>query len=317
MTIKDTFRMKASMINRLTILLLITMAYTFVPQKVEASEWDSTTVEAMAQRAEETVQRAFKVLWDFKLEFDLADTVRDPDHTGVIGMEYSSVTTTIGYEYAKELSTKPGWAGWLVRELTKHEIWKGADVAISMSGSFPALNIAVLAALQELDADVSCISSVGASSYGANEPGFSWPEIERLLSEERVLKVGSSAVTLGGTGDRGREWSDYGQDIAMRSVKQSLLPLIKPTSLRDAIRKRIRLYGNPQDYFCYINIGGGQASLGGGARMRFDRGGWYFEPLPNKGEPNGVMDRFLDDGVPCLNLLFLDDLDKREGITAR
>ncbi|HHE46689.1 MAG TPA: poly-gamma-glutamate system protein [Bacteroidetes bacterium] len=305
------------MINRLAILLLTVTVYVFVPQKVEADEWDSTAVAAMARRAEETVRRAYGVLWDFKLQFDLADTVRDPGHTGVMGEEYSPVTTTIGYEYAKELSTKPGWAGWLVRELAEHGIWKGADVAVSMSGSFPALNIAVLAALQELGADVNCISSVGASSYGANEPGLSWPEMERLLREEHVLKIGSSAVTLGGTGDRGLEWNDYGMDMAMRSVKRSLLPLIKPTSLRDAIRKRIRFYGNPRDYFCYINVGGSQASLGGGARMRFDRGGWYYEPLPRKGDPSGVMDRFLADDVPCLNLLFLERLDKREGITSR
>ncbi len=304
-------------LDYLTRYFLSIVAITVISTVAPAEEWDSTAVEQKALRAEETVQGAYKVLWDFKLEFDLADTVRDPDHTGVMGVEFSPITTTLGYPEAKLLSTKPGWASWLVRQLASSGIWEGAKVAVTMSGSFPALNIAVFAALQEFNANVKCISSVGASSWGANEPGLSWPELERILKEEGALRIGSSAVTLGGTADKGRELSDYGYEMEMKAVKRSLLPLIKPTSLRDAIKKRMRFYGHPGDYFCYINIGGGQASLGGGAKMRYNRGGWYFEPLPSKGNPEGVMDKFLKAGVPCLNLLFLEKLDSRERITER
>ncbi len=301
----------------LTRFILTIAAITVIPTGVPAEEWDSTAVELKVRRAEETVQGAYKVLWDFKLEFDLADTIRDPDHTGVIGVKFSPITTTLGYPEAKLLSAKPGWAGWLVRQLASSGIWEGAKVAVTMSGSFPALNIAVFAALQEFNANVKCISSIGASSWGANEPGLSWPELERILKEEGALRFGSGAVTLGGTADKGQEMSDYGYEMEMKAVKRSLLPLIKPTSLRDAIKKRMRFYGHPGDYFCYINIGGGQASLGGGAKMRYNRGGWYFEPLPTKGDPDGVMDKFLKAGVPCLNLLFLEKLDSQERITER
>ena len=302
------------MMKRL-IVFTILMAIASIHSVVFAQEYSPDQIDEMAERAAMTVRKAYKVLWDFRLEFGMADTIRDPGRTGVIGYQFSEVTTTIGYEDAKELSTEPGWAGWLVRELAGHGIWKRADVAVCMSGSFPALNIAVFAALQELGVHAKAISSVGASSYGANEPGFSWPEMERLLYEEGVLKIRSSAVTLGGTGDRGAELGDYGMEIAMKSVKRSLLPFIKPTSLRDAIKKRMRFYGLPRDYFCYINVGGTQASIGGGATMRFDRGGWYLNHLALKGDPPGVMDRFLQDGVPCLNLLFLERLDRTERIT--
>ncbi len=297
--------------------LLIATILVLLPIAVATGEWDSTAVEAMAKRAEETVQEAFKVLWKFRLEFDLADTVRDLEHTGVIGIEHSPITTTIGYKDAKELATRSGWAGWLVRELAGSNIWSGANVAVSFSGSFPALNIAVLAALQELEANVTCVSTVGASSWGANEVGLSWPEMERLLREEGVLKVGSNAVTLGGTGDRGAEWEEYGIKMAMKSVKRSGLPFVDARSLRDAITKRMRFFGHPGEYFCYINVGGGQATVGGGARLRFNRGGWFFEPLKHKGNPDGVMDRFLAAGVPCLNLLFLKELNKYERITSQ
>ncbi|MCF7810680.1 poly-gamma-glutamate system protein [bacterium] len=286
-----------------------------MPVQTDAKDWNSVDVEILSQSAEITVKKAFRFMWETRLSIDLADTVRDPSQTGIIGIEHSPITTTMGYREAKDLSTKPGWAAWIVRELTAHGIWKGANIAVSFSGSFPALNIAVLAALQELDADVVGISAIGASSWGANEPGLTWPEIERLLREENILKVSSSAVTLGGTGDRGAEWGDYAMDLAMQSVKRSALPFIDPRSLSDAINKRMRFYGSPQDYFCFINVGGGQATMGGGSKIRFNHGGWFFDPLPYKGDPDGVMDRFLKEGIPCLNLLYLEGLDNRERIT--
>jgi len=288
----------------LTIPLTVVASPTYSPEQVAV----------MSERAENTVREAYKLLWDLKMEYHRADAERDTGHTGVIGVEYSALTSTLGYEDAKELSTKPGWASWLVKQLAERGIWEHAEVGVSMTGSFPALNIAVLATLQELHADVKCISSIGASSYGANEIGFSWPEIERLLREEGILKVGSSAVTLGGTGDRGAEWNGEAMDLALRAVKRSLLPLIKPVNLRDGVTKRMLFYGDATKYFCFINVGGSQATLGAGAVMRFNRGGWFLEPLALKGDPNGVMDSFLDAGVPCLNLLFLRELNLKENI---
>lgn len=283
-------------------------------QVLYAQEWAPDEVEAMADRAEKTVLKAYELLWMVNQRIDMADTVRDPRHTGVIGEEFSPLTTTMGYREAKDLSTMPGWAGWLVRNLTFHGIWKGADVAVAFSGSFPGLNIAVLAALQELGADVVGISSVGASSWGANVVGLSWPEMERLLREEGILKKTSGAVSIGGTGDRGAELSDYGLDLAMKAVKNSRLPFIDSINLRDSIKKRKLFYGSIGRYFCYINVGGNQASMGGGAHIRFDHGGWYFEPSETRGDPDGVMDAFLAMGVPCLNLLYLEGLNSRERI---
>lgn len=278
------------------------------------AEWSDAEINAMASRAEATVQQAYKFLWNYRLLQDMADPVRDPGHTGVIGVEYSPLTTTLGYEDAKELSTRPGWAAWLVNNLAQRGIWADADIAVSLSGSFPGLNIAVLAALQELNIDVKGVCSVGASSYGANEIGFSWPEMERLLREEKILRVGCSAVTLGGTSDHGAERDEYSSSLALEAVRRSGLPMLKAVSLRDAVKKRSRFYGDPKDYVCYINVGGGHASLGGGPKVRYNQGGWYFEPLFEKGNPDGVMDIFLNAGVPCLNLLYLDNINKRERI---
>ena len=138
--------------------------------------------------------------------------------------------------------------------------------------------------------------------------------MERLLREEGVLTVGCSAVTLGGAGDRGAEWTGLAMDLAVQPVKRSRLPLLKPRNLRDAILKRARFYGHSSDYVCYINVGGGQASLGGGPSVRYDRGGWYFAHPAVKGSPEGMMDKFLSAGVACLNLLYIERLNAAENI---
>jgi len=299
---------------RLLWLIISIISICFVSSS-NTAEWSDEQIETMAKNAEATVRQAFDFIWEYRLEIDLADTVRDPQRTGIIGVEYTSLTTTIGYIDAKEISIQPGWAAWLVRDFALRGLWPQANVAVSFSGSFPALNLAVLAALQELDCDVKGICSIGSSSWGANEIGLSWPEMERMLREEGILKVGCSAVTLGGTGDRGAEWNEYAIALAMDAVKRSRMPLLMPKNLRDAIKKRRRFYGDPADYACYINIGGNHASIGGGKKIRYHHGGWYYEPPKEKGSPNGVIDLFLKVDVPCLNLLYIEEMDKKYSIT--
>lgn len=274
-------------------------------------------IASLAQNAETIVWEGFRVVWEERLRLDMADSLRDTSKTGMIGLEYTPLTSTLGNEVAKELSTRHGWASWILRQLIAKGVKRGDRIAISMTGSFPALNLAALAALQTLGVQVTGIASIGSSSWGANEIGFSWPEIERLLVAKGTLKVSCSAVTFGGTGDRGLEWDETTGKLAMQAVKRCGLPLLKPRNLRDAVKKRMLFYGKPEKFACFINIGGGQATLGAGAKMRYTRGGWFVEPLGVKGDPDGVMDKFLEAGIPCLNLLYLDDLNRREGILQR
>ena len=275
---------------------------------------DEQSIAELGRRAETTVWKGCSIVWQARIRADMADTTHDSLKTGMIGVEFTPITTTLGYENAKELSTRPGWASWIVDQLVRRGVKAGDKVAVSMTGSFPGLNLAVLAALQELDVEVRGISSVGSSSWGANEPGFTWPEIEGYLQSQDVLRVGSGAITFGGTGDRGLEWSESETAIAAEVVRKSGLPLLKPRHLRDAVERRMLFYGKPKKYKALINIGGGAATLGGGAKLRFVRGGWFDEPLGLHGSPNGVMDIFLKAGVPCLNLLYLDDMNRRYGI---
>lgn len=286
--------------------------------QVSVSSLPSTlTLEQQIKDAEDLVRRAFDKVWRWKWEAGLADTVRDSLHTGMIGEEWTPLTTTLGNEEAKWLSIQPGWAGFLVKELTAIGVKPGDTVAISMTGSFPALNLATLAACQTLGLAVVAISSLGSSQFGANQPGFTWPEIEYRLRQEGVLRVGTTLLTFGGTGDRGAEWSEEARNLAEECALKTPWQLLKPRNLRQAIRMRLLHYGALHRYKCFINIGGNQATLGGGARQRYNRGGWFYKLPSGKSDPAGVIDYFLTEGIPCLNLLHLEELNQRFSIVNR
>ena len=61
---------------------------------------------------------------------------------------------------------------------------EGDPVAVSFSGSFPALNIAVYAAIRTLNLKPTIISSVSGSQWGANDPAFLWIDMEHFLKAE-------------------------------------------------------------------------------------------------------------------------------------
>ena len=71
-------------------------------------------------------------------------------------------------------------------------------MAVSFSGSFPALNIAVLSAARVLDLHPVIISSVGSSMYGANQPEMTWLDMERILADKGLFPYRSNAASLGG-----------------------------------------------------------------------------------------------------------------------
>ncbi|MFN3820754.1 MAG: poly-gamma-glutamate system protein [bacterium] len=286
-------------------------------QVPSSSSISSLPIEQQMKDAEDLVRQAFAKVWQWKAEAGIADTMKDSLRTGMIGEEWTPLTTTLGNEEAKWLSVQPGWAGFLVKELSALGVKSGDTVAISMTGSFPALNLATLVACQTLGLAVVSISSLGSSQYGANQPGFTWPEIEYRLRQEGFLHLGTTLLTFGGTGDRGAEWSEEARQLAEECALKTPWQLLKPHNLRQAIRMRLLHYGDLSRYKCFINIGGNQATLGGGARQRYNRGGWFYKLPPGKSDPAGVIDYFLQKGIPCLNLLHLEELNQKFRIVNR
>lgn len=262
---------------------------------------------------------AMRSLYYHKVAHGLDDDMLDPNQTGVIGVEFSSITSTTGSLKAKRTGANPDFAAYIVRELVDHGITKRDTVLVTMTGSFPGVNLAVLAALETMGIPSVRISSLGASSYGANQESFTWLDMEDALYVERKLEKRSDFVTLGGTGDVGGGLPEEGRYRLRHTAERLGYKMTEARSLRRQSALRRKLLGSPERYKLLINVGGNQAMLGKGKEGRELPGGWI-DPTSfayRDGDStsfDGIVFDFLADGIPVLNLLHIEDIANTAGI---
>ena len=120
----------------------------------------------------------------------------DPAYSGLIGSFVTPVTTDAGELEAKRTSINPNFAAVIVHLLKKEKVKEGDAVAVGFSGSFPAINISVCAAIAALHLKPIIISSVGASQWGANDPKFLWIDMENFLYSQGVFPFHSAAASM-------------------------------------------------------------------------------------------------------------------------
>jgi poly-gamma-glutamate system protein len=154
------------------------------------------------------------------------DPEDDPAGSGLIGLPISPVTSDAGDLRAKQTSINPNFAAVVVDLLKEAGVKEGDRVAVSMSGSFPALNIVVYAALQTMNLNPTIIISLGASQWGANDPEFLWIDMEDLLYKEKIISFRAVAASIGGRNDTGRDMSDAGRNQIKKAIQQHGLKLI-------------------------------------------------------------------------------------------
>jgi len=193
--------------------------------------------------------------------------------------------------------------------------------AASFSGSFPGLNLAVMCAAQALGVELVAASSVTASSWGATDPGFTWPELESRLVAGGLLRRASAAVSPGGDGDLALGLDEGGRalarEIAVRCARRLQARLIEPADFESAIRIRLEVFdaaraGRP--IAAFINVGGTEAALGRSTAILKVRNGWL-PPVPFDVAPDrGLVARMVEQGVPVLHVLNVRDLASRWGI---
>ena len=238
----------------------------------------------------------------------------------LIGSEIGPLVTTLGEIEAKRVSVSPAWPRALVLEFDRAGLRRGDVIAASFSGSFPGINLAVVSASQAMGLQLIAVSSVTASSWGATEPGFTWPELEARLAAAGVLQRASVAVSAGGDSDRAldldEESRSLARGIAARSARELGARLLEPAGFDEAIRGRIEAFdaaraGRP--IAAFVNVGGTQAALGRSTAILKVRNGWIgaaFDFSPGR----GLVARMAEQGVPVLHILNVRDLALRWGI---
>ncbi len=268
-------------------------------------------------RAAQTALEAMRVVKTERLRRGIpVDVDADPAGSGLIGELLSPVTTNIGHTGAKQTSVNPNFAAVMVHLFKEANVSEGDTVAIGMSGSFPAMNIAVLAAVEALKLRPLIISSAGSSQWGANHPDFMWPDMEKLLADTHVLPFRSIAVSPGGVDDRALGLSKAGKKMLRDAIERNETPPLDPKSYTDGIEQRMALFrqhAGDADIRAYVNVGGGTTSVG--TRV----GKEMFKPGLNTDPPRGpavdsVMSRFAQAGVPIIHVIQIDELAERYGL---
>lgn len=245
------------------------------------------------------------------------DSQLDPTGSGLIGVEDSDLTTTLGDLRAKQLSTRPEFAGLIVHWLRRAGVHPGDRVALTLTGSFPGLNLAAMSACAALQLQPIIISSVGSSSYGANIPGFTWLDMERHLYDRGVLPWRSGHVSLGGIIDTEGGLDGQGLDLGRRAIAAhgaAFLDEGGAPRVQVDIERRWKLYtaeGLPR---AYINVGGAVTALGWVPEAALLGNGLIGRAPSVRSELRGLIFRMHEAGVPVIHLLNVERLAARHHV---
>ena len=237
----------------------------------------------------------------------------DINKTGMIGLDYSYITTTIGNLEAKRTSTNPNMAAVVVDMLNELKLQPGDRVAVNCSGSFPALNIAVMCAIQELELEPYLITSLGASTHGANDPEFTYPDMEYFLVQQGLLEHSSDLFSIGGMEDLGKEMPPELVDSMVSRIKSYGYPLFYDEDLIHNVLARYERYCAGGDVKCFINVGGNDVSFGD-SNVMIHVGGGILTHLPEKDNSTGLVQLFLKSGTPVIHLLNIKSIATEYGL---
>lgn len=238
----------------------------------------------------------------------------DPNRTGLIGVEWTPATTTLGSLAAKRTGTNPNLAAVLVRWLHDAGVGEGSAVAVGASGSFPGLTLATVIAVQALGGRPVTLTSVAASSWGANAPAFTWLDMEAALAQAG-LALRSAGASLGGDGDTGTGLDRGAREQLLAAIARAGVPLLSGDTLSERVAVRMALYeraaGRPAAAF--VNIGGAAVNTGTCLGILGLRPGVHRTLPPCRGEP-GVLWQMSARGVPVVHLLHVEGIAAALGL---
>jgi poly-gamma-glutamate system protein len=245
------------------------------------------------------------------------DPASDINVTGLIGIEASPITTTMGNLEAKRTTANPNIAGLLVRLLADAGVKEGDVVAVGASSSFPALVVAVLSAARALDVEPLLICSLGASQWGANDPRFDGLDVLRCLERGPGPRGTILALAVGGEDDKGGDLTPEGRKLLQDRIRAAGLPAVEEPDLERNVEHRVRIYlegAAGRRIGAFINVGGSWANIGTDASvLRVAPGLSRIAEIPAAGS-RGVLQEMASRGVPVIHLLNIKGLAAAHGL---
>lgn len=246
------------------------------------------------------------------------DKENDPEASGLIGQEFTLITTDRGVLESKLTAVNPNFAAVFVQYFHDLGLKPGDAVAVGMTGSFPSLNICLISAAEEMGLRPIPITSVGASMWGANDPKFTWLDMERFLHERGLISTRSVAASLGGSNDRGRGLSPKGRTLLREAISRNGIPLIERPILEQAVDRRIAVYDSVAaaagGVKAYVNIGGSSASIGNTQSANLIPAGVNTRLRPYNWAQRGVLHHYAKKHVPVIHILNIERIAETYGL---
>lgn len=267
--------------------------------KIKAS---SIMKEAINAIRNEKIDRGFEI-----------DTSSDINSTGMIGEEFTFITTTLGNIESKRTSINPNFGAVVVDMFLELGLKKGDIVAANFSSSFPAINIAVLSAMEAMELKGIVISSIGSSSYGGNITDFTYIDMEMFLHKKNILSNKSKAFSLGGADDVGKEMEEDTVLKILRRLENYDIDYINIDNIEENIKFRFNNYYNDKKIKAFVNVGGNLVSFGKGSSITYVNGG-IITSIPNKTNDIGLAQMFLNNNIPVIHFLNIKDLAVKYGL---
>jgi len=276
-------------------------------------------VDRVELKAAELMSEAEKIIFRCQQEKGLRPekNIFDPNHTGLIGLEHSPMTTTLGSLEAKRTTTNPNLASLLAHLLKKAGIKGGDTVAVGASSSFPALILASYCAATSMGVRLLLINSIGASQWGANNPEFTWLEIEECLRSAGLAEKQLQAVSWGGEDDSGKDFPES-LKIRIKEKAASLgIAFLEGENLEQKVKERLKLYfqaAHEKKIKAFINIGGSYVNLGRDSSvLEIKPGLTRIKKIPPVSR-RGVLHEMARREIPVIHLLYIQGLVEYYGL---
>jgi poly-gamma-glutamate system protein len=299
--------------KKLVILFILSLGF-FLSYRFTEKKQPRDIYNLMFEAAQKT-KVAIIEIQRFRLEKKVAiDPRLDPNQTGLVGEEFTPITTTLGNLEAKQTALNPDFAALLVRWLKSLDLTENDHVALQLSASFPSLNIAAIIACEILQLKPHIASSIGASSYGANIPTFTYLDMEKKLFEKKIIQSRSSFVTCGGEADNGSSLWQGGYYMITEAASRNGYNLIQPSSLENAIQQKLDFFYSQRPINVFINVGGNQSALGNCPHSLILPKGLLTSYQFCMHDNRGLIMHFLSEKVPVLQLLDIRSLALENGL---
>src|SRR5262245_30439710 len=284
---------------------------------------DQATAFKQKMNAAQAMQAAERAIADARGDHAAENSTLADDEViaALLGSPNSPITTDSGTLGAKRTSTNPNFAALMVDWLYEAGVRPDDVVAVAYTGSFPALDVGAIAAVEAIGADPIIVSSIGSSTWGANDPDFTILNIEPLLMNAGLIHHRSTAASVGGDFHAHRI-SDDGRELAALAIERNGTAYLETESLAGSIQQRLDIYdeqaaGRPISAF--VNVGGGLASTGGGDQPEVAPGLTMASAGVDgevQGEDEvGLLHQMKDRGTPVINLTSTEELAEKYGFT--